>query len=596
MARRRVLFPPHGGRGGAASIPRQRRRTWLTILTGLALAVLGACGPASPRVATDNAGPISPTRTGEPKTLVVAVRYEPVQLASKPLRATGSTADFTVRLFNAELVLRDAGDTAQPYLAEALPQLNTPSWEVFADGRMNTTWKLKPGLTWHDGNALSADDFVFAWQVYTNQELGVSSLRPQNLMDEPTAPDPQTLVIHWRAPFPEASALDRSLFQPLPRHVLEPALRQGEPEAVINHPFWSLEYIGAGPYRLERWEPGSLIEAMAYDGHVLGRPKIDRVVVRFFTDENTALANVLSANVHMATDRALRYEHVVTLRQTWDDPSKGAIVLTPTQWRYVVIQLRQELLEVQALRDVRVRRALSHAIDKKAINEGLFGGEGAMADTLLPKTVPYQAEIERVVPRYPLDLHRTEQLMNEAGFARQGDGIYASSTGGRFSTEMRGDSGAQFEKDLAVVADGWQRVGFELRQYVIPTAQFRDAEFRTKFPGLYSTTSGSAQDVRLEFMTSSGIPTAENRWTGSNYGGWASPEFDQTFRTFNATLDQPERNRLAVELLRLINEDVALIPLFHNFEVAAHFPSLVGPEKPVYFAELNWNIHQWELR
>jgi peptide/nickel transport system substrate-binding protein len=562
----------------------------------LILLILGACGPSAARPTSEGSNSSSSTRPAEPKTLVVAVRYEPVQLASKPLRATGSTADFTVRLFNAELIIKDARDAPQPYLAEALPQLNTPSWEVFSDGRMDTTWKLKPNLKWHDGQPLTAEDFVFAWQVYSHQELGVSSLRPQNLMDEPTARDAQTLVLHWRALYPEAGALDRSLFQPLPRHVIEPALRQGDPEAIINHPFWTLEYVGAGPYRLERWDPGSLIEAVAYDGHVLGRPKIDRVVVRFFTDENTALANVLSANVHMAIDRALRYEHVVTLRQTWDSPAKGAIILTPTQWRYVVFQLRTDLVEVPALRDVRVRRALSHAIDKQAINEGLFGGEGAMADTLLPKTVPYQSEIERVVPRYPFDLSRTEQLMNEVGFTRAGDGIYASPTGARFSTEMRGDSGAQFEKDLAVVADGWQRAGYALSQYVISTAQFRDAEFRSKFRGLYSTTSGSAQDVRLEFMTSSGIPTAENRWTGSNYGAWSSPEFDQTFRTFNATLDRTERNRLAVELLRLINDDVALIPLFHNFEVAAHFPSLTGPEKPVYFSGLSWNIHQWEMK
>src|SRR6266508_2234088 len=91
----------------------------------LLIALLGtACaGPTPSTVPTRGgepaAGEALPQRTAQSKALVTAVRYEPVSLASKPLRATGSSVDHTIRLFNAELVLRDARDTARPYLAEA---------------------------------------------------------------------------------------------------------------------------------------------------------------------------------------------------------------------------------------------------------------------------------------------------------------------------------------------------------------------------------------------------------------------------------------------------------------------------------------------
>jgi ABC-type transport system substrate-binding protein len=187
--------------------------------------------------------------------------------------------------------------------------------------------------------------------------------------------------------------------------------------------------------------------------------------------------------------------------------------------------------------------------------------------------------------------------MAEAGFAKAGDGVYASPGGERMSFEFRGDSGTQFEKDLAVVGAGWQRAGFEPRLFVIAAAQFRDAEFRTLFKGVYSTTSGAAAANRLDNFTSASIPTAENRWSGSNYSAWANAEFDRLWAEFSTTLDQNARNRQAIEMMRIVNEDLVIMPLFHNFEVAAHYPVLLGLDRnPVFFGLISWNVHEWELR
>jgi hypothetical protein len=70
-----------------------------------------------------------------------------------------------------------------------------------------------------------------------------------------------------------------------------------EPEATASHPYWTREYIGAGPFKLARWEPGAFVETLAFDGHALGRPRIDRLTVRIIPDDNTMLTNVLAGNV-----------------------------------------------------------------------------------------------------------------------------------------------------------------------------------------------------------------------------------------------------------------------------------------------------------
>src|SRR5581483_8890434 len=127
----------------------------------------------------------------------------------------------TYRLFNALPVLMDDKAQPRPELLASLPTLNTDSWQVFPDGTMQTSYTLRPNLTWHDGEPLSADDFVFAWQVYTSPEFGVASLPPMGAISDVVASDPTTFVIHWKSLYPEANTLSSSSRElpPLPRHI-----------------------------------------------------------------------------------------------------------------------------------------------------------------------------------------------------------------------------------------------------------------------------------------------------------------------------------------------------------------------------------------
>src|SRR5439155_17388641 len=123
--------------------------------------------------------------------------------------------------------------------------------------------------------ALSSDDFAFAWRLYTRPSLGVAS-QVLSLIDEVGAPDPRTVTIRWRQPYPDAGGM-RMEFQPLPRHLLGDAVETSDPDAFATLPFWTADYVGVGPYRVSRWEPGATLEAAAFDSHALGRPKIDRI-------------------------------------------------------------------------------------------------------------------------------------------------------------------------------------------------------------------------------------------------------------------------------------------------------------------------------
>ena len=114
-----------------------------------------------------------------------------------------------------------------PHLVEALPQLGTDSWKLLPDGRMETTYRLKPNVSWHDGQPLTADDFVFAWRVYTTPGVSEPAEMPWPAIDEVRAPDPRTLVIAWNRHYADADTLTlRSReFPPLPRHEVRACAR-----------------------------------------------------------------------------------------------------------------------------------------------------------------------------------------------------------------------------------------------------------------------------------------------------------------------------------------------------------------------------------
>src|SRR5437867_6560702 len=187
----------------------------LTRFLTLMFLITLACSPAAPGsgapAGTTPAGGSQPSRT-----LAIAIRTEPDTLAGKTGVAGGVTLTTTKRLFNANLVIFDQQGNAQGYLASDLPKLNADSWQVSPDGRMVTTYKIKPNLVWQDGAALTADDFVFGNQVYAKPEMGAATAPPGPSIDEVVAPDPLTLTIRWKKPYPQAGEL-ASVFPPMPR-------------------------------------------------------------------------------------------------------------------------------------------------------------------------------------------------------------------------------------------------------------------------------------------------------------------------------------------------------------------------------------------
>ncbi len=553
-----------------------------------ALVVVAGCGGQSVSGSRDGraAREIQP-EAERTRALILLSKFEPKTLTARV--TSGGEPQLRTGLFTAGLAFTDEHDLDFPLLAPALPELNTGSWQVFADGRMQTTYRLKPNLTWHDGTPLVAEDFLFARRVVTDPQSAVFTFQPEDRqIEDILAPDPQTLIFRWRGLYKAAGGLR---YDPLPRHLLEKSFLEEDPNAFLNRSYWTTEFVHLGPYRLAHWEPGAFIEAEAFDGYALGRPKIARIQVRWSGDPNVAVTNLLSGAAHFASDPGITFQEASTLKRVWVSEGGGSVVLTPSSMRYVQFQRRSEYARPGMITDLRVRRALAHSVDRAALADSMLEGEGQPADTFVsPGTVFYDA-VQRAVVKYPYDLRRTDQLMREAGFNRGADGVYTHPLDGRFAPEIRGFVGGQEEREIAILADGWRRAGFDVSEYSVPPAQGLAGEVRSTFPALAANFFGAGRYGSPEFFVASAIPRADNGWVGNNRGGWSSPEFDQLNELLNAALDQEGQASVLAQLWTVVSEDLGGLPTYYNVSVRAYSAALRGPLPSTY-----WNLHAWEWK
>src|SRR5262249_41343487 len=138
-------------------------------------------------------------------------------------------------------------------------------------------------------------------------------------LDSATALDERTAVVAWTSPYIQADSLfTHQLALPIPRHLLERPYTDDK-AAFTDHPYWSDEFVGTGPYRIRTWERGSHLVLAANDSYLLGRPKIDEIVVKFIPDPSTLAANLLAGEIDMTMEGRLSIEWAMTLRDQWKD-------------------------------------------------------------------------------------------------------------------------------------------------------------------------------------------------------------------------------------------------------------------------------------
>ncbi len=276
------------------------------------------------------------------------------------------------------------------------------SWEVL-DGGRHFRFTLKPGIVWEDGHPLSADDVAFTYQLMIDPKTPTAYAGDFLLIKEFKQTGPLSFEVWYEKPY--ARAIITWMLPILPKHCLEG-------QDINNTPF-SRQPIGAGAFKLKRWDAGSRITLEANPRYFEGRPRLDEVIYRNIPDLSTIFLEAKAGKLDFLGLTPQQY-----LRQTkgaqWEAHWRKYKYLSPS---YTFLGFN---LESPFFKEEKVRQALSHAVNREAIIKVVLLGMGEPTiGPYKPGTWVYNDKLEP----YPYDPQKAAALLAEAGWLPSKEGI-----------------------------------------------------------------------------------------------------------------------------------------------------------------------------
>jgi peptide/nickel transport system substrate-binding protein len=504
------------------------------------------------------------------KPLNIAVTNEPTPLAGKFFGTRSGQKEYPP-LFAAPLIRMDYRDTPTPILAAEVPSLERGTWRVLDGGRMETTYRLRASAAWHDGTPFTAEDVVFTWQTIMNPDVVVGDRTPERFIDGIDVLDPHTMLIRWKEPYIYANSYD---LLPMPRHILEPLLLRSS-DAFERSAYWTTDWIGLGPYTLAEWLPGSYLKGQAFASYVLGAPKISEVYVHFISDTNQAVARVMGGAIDLTSGSTIKFEEGALLKGELDSRGMGSVV--PVEgvggMRLADFQFREPVGPPG--RDVRVRQAMVHALDRQVVTETIHHAFTEVAHMYIARTNPAYDTADRVIRKYPYDQRRAQELLADAGWTRSGDGMLANAAGERFDLGVQVTEGAQTVRESQVYMDYWRQVGISPEIEILTRATQNDAELRSRFPGV-AMSNANGTPASMQRWAIPHIASASNRWVGNNRGAYVNEEATRLAAEYFTILDLQKRIEAHTQFLRIIAEELPSAPLYTLADVSAVRAGLKG--------------------
>lgn len=546
-----------------------------------AAALVTACAPQGAARGPEAAGGAAPAA---PKVLTIGLQRELSQFGHFVTNPGGNASE---GIAHNGLVSIDNLLVSHPQLAAEMISVEKGTWRLNADGSMDTTWTLRPNIKWQDGQPFTSADLVFTYTVFRDRDLPSTQTSAMALMESVSAPDPRTFAIHWSKTDTRADQ-PPGIF-PLPRHLLEEIYRTDKASLPLNSYFTS-EFVGLGPYRLTRWESGVQQELSRFDDYYMGRPPLDKVILRYVRDPSALVANVLAGSVDVIG--AIDLEAAMEVKRRWEGTGNQVVPQQQTEFARLEIQFRPEHTSPKnGLTNRDVREALYRGVDKLAMAEVMTQGLSPVADSWFPPGHPLRPER---VPQFQFDTARAQQLLSQVGWARGGDGILVDrNSGERFELEIWGQARAVDERVQAILADQWKALGVQGVIQTIPTARADDREFEATRAGGRVGNLSTRRFMWDNYLASKEAASPANRWGGRNKLAYSNPRVDELQDQLTIAIDSREQKQLHQQIVDIAMNDIATMPFYWQISPLL---SLSGVKNVSASGDSvsTWNVFQWD--
>ena len=532
-----------------------------------------------------------PARRGGGGSLKVLLWQAPRSLT--PHFLSGNAEREASRPFYEPLAGWDNDGNLRPALAAEIPSREDGT--LSSDGK-SVVWKLKQGVTWHDGQPFTADVVVFTWEFARDPASATTTISTyRDIVVEKI--DDHAVRIVFPAPTPFwALAFVGYNDMILPKHVFADYKGSRSREAPAN-----LMPIGTGPYKCTAFKPGDAVAGVLNANyHMDHRPFFDSIAIKGGGDAVSAARAVLqTGEFDFAWNLQIEEEILSRLEKS----GKGRVVVTngggiehirlnrADPWTEVDGERASLKTKHPLLSDPAVRQALALLVDRASIEKFIYGRTGIATANY----VDYPERFRSKNTTFEFNIDKANSLLDKAGWAKGADGIRVKD-GKKLKLVFQTTINQPRQKTQAIIKQACQKAGIDLElKTVVASVYFSsdpgNADTASKFYcdlEMHTAYSGVDPELFLRQFCSWEAATKENKWSGRNSVRWRNQDYDDTFKAAQVELDPAKRTAMLISLNDMVVKDVVVVPVVSRPDVAALKNALV--------AELSgWDCNTWDL-
>lgn len=491
-----------------------------------------------------------------------------------------------------------------PKMAAEIPTVENGG--ISAD-MTSITWKLLPDLKWSDGSAVTADDAVFTWQYCTHPEGGCSQATKFEGIASVEAVDPGTIKVTFTGPKANPYTAFVSALSPvIQKKQFEACLGAAAPTCTDanNMP------VGTGPFKVTGFTVNDTVSMAANENYRdPAKPAFATAVIKGGGDaEGSARAVMETGEFDYAWNTQIPPETQESMKAA----GKGEFVVA---FGTLVERLEMNTTDPDPalpegeratakhphpiLSDIKVRTALSKAIDRSVLVEVGYGAGGKPTCNVIPGPEGWASDNEGCIAQ---DMEGAKALLDEAGWKdSDGDGI-RDKDGKKLHILYQTTVNPIRQDFQALIKDWWTELGVEVELKAIDPGVFFGGD-----PGSPDTFQKFYADVEMYANNSESpdpesylgqyqcknAPTPESQWQGENINRFCTPEYDALYASLATTTDLAARQDIAKKLNDMVTKDsMIVVPLVHRGTLSAHSNALGGVQINAWDSEL-WNVADW---
>ncbi|MFN2528834.1 MAG: peptide ABC transporter substrate-binding protein [Candidatus Baltobacteraceae bacterium] len=508
-----------------------------------------------------------------PGVLRVALYISPNTL--NPILTSATGESLITRLVADPLVDVDPKGNEVAVLAAQVPTLQNGG--ISKDG-LTYTYKLRQNVKWHDGAPFSSADVKFSWHAVMNRANNVASVRGYDQVQSVDTPDKYTIVFHLKKPF--APFVDTIFsesdapYQVIPEHLL------GKFKNLNQNPY-NAEPIGTGPFKFAKWVRGDRIELVANADYFLGKPKLDKIILKILPDANTEATQIRDHEIDLLPELpGLQYRDLRTA------PDVQIVSTESPQWEGIAYNASRA-----PLNDSLVREAISYGVDKKKImDETQFGAATPGTESIPSYSWAYNPN----VLRYDYNPEKAKALLDQAGWKPGSDGVRIKN-GQRLSLLFIVAQGSSAAQTIATLAQAQLKpIGVEtlMKSYSYTMLYATMAQGGILNGGkydlaIYAWVYGADPDDSSSFLCQYIPPT------GNNVFRYCDKQFDALEQQALSHPDRAVRKAAYAKAQELMAKDNPADFLFYRKQLAAINPDLKGYDPNGITA--SWDAYNWSI-